>query len=105
MVSIVDYVEDVNIKTMINDVLRKFFFSDSNVDEELEGKLIEEVFDKIDFLEGLKDSLLDNDDGTIREVADRLNVSHEKVINTFIYFSLIVENIWLTKALMDSEEN
>lgn len=92
-----DYIKSENQKYNINQIIRN---TCPNIDDH--EKVTNLVYDKIAYIEELKNILRQN---SIEHIKDNLKkegnelLKPEQIIESLIYFSLIVENVWLTEEI------
>ncbi len=101
MESIKDYAEQGFQKDLIVDILRQIVPDVSVAEYE---ELTEMVAYKIQFMTEYRTSLASSTEVKLAETAAKLGVTEDHVLDTFIHFSLIVENVWLAKQLLDVGE-
>lgn len=98
MESIKDYAEKGFQKDMVTQILKQAFL---NIGDEEQETITNLVIDKIDEMNSYRTDLAAKADPTLDSTADEFGISPQVVLDTFIYFTLIVENVWLTKKLED----
>ena len=99
--SIKDFVMSSRKKDMINSILRKSF---SDVSEEEYEELTNLVFNKIDAMNEFREFLRTNADDELSKVAEEYTVDEDAVLDSFVYFVLILENVYLRNQLSKIED-
>ena len=98
MLSIKDYIESGEQKDMISDVLRQIV---PDIETEEYEELTEMVINKLHSINEYKAGVLIDSNSVLKNAANELDVETSKFLDTFVYFSLIVENVWLIKQLSE----
>jgi predicted DNA-binding protein YlxM (UPF0122 family) len=106
MSSIKDYVDENMHKDAITQILKTTF---KEVKAEDYEEVTEMVAAKLAYMNVYRKSLEETDPGDLQEVADSFNVPKESIVDSFVYFTLILDNVLLQKELAeylpDNEED
>jgi hypothetical protein len=97
MTNIVDYVQSENKKNLISQIIKNTF---SNIDDY--EKMTELVHEKFKSIETLRADLMTTSLDKIKEslrAENNTSNTPEQIVDTLVYFSLIIENVWLVKEL------
>lgn len=100
--SIKDYVEASKQKDLISQLLRQSAIS---IPEEYQEEITENVLEKLKLTNSLRLFIKVNNSKIIKETAEVNEVSEASVIDAFVYFFLIVENVILAKYLEDAKKS
>lgn len=98
MNSIKQYAESEFRKTLINQLLKSAF---NNIKLEEYDEITELVAKKIKSMNTIRESLRSASKESISKTASDFNIDENSVLDSFIYFTLIVENVLLTKKLLE----
>lgn len=98
MDSIKSYAELEYQKDLISQLLKQAFIG---IPKERHEEMTERVFAKIHQMNQLRSIIKQSTASVIIDTAERYGSSEDQVLDSFMYFSLIVENAFLTKQLVD----
>lgn len=98
MSSIKDYVDENAHKDMITQILQIAF---KDIDEADYEEVTEMVAAKLAYMDVYRKSLENSDEGELQKVADSFGESKETILSSFIYFTLILDNVLLQKELAE----
>lgn len=90
------YVDSEFQKTMIQQLLRTTF---KNIDECEYDLLTDRIAEKLENMRKMRDTLEEKENASLTEAAEKHGVSYSAVLDSFVYFQLIVENVWLIRYL------
>lgn len=93
-----DYVESEKQKVMINSIIQDAF---SEIPKEEYEQMTNLVYNKINKLNEIRALMKHRGDESLQKSAKESGVNIDTVLDGIIYFSLIIENAWLTKMLSD----
>lgn len=93
-----NYMEAELRKTMINRLLKTAFI---NIPAEDFDEYTEMIMTKIDNLNTLKDNIKTffGNGEDIKTIMEQYQTSEEEVLNSFLFMTLVVENVYLTKVI------
>lgn len=98
--SVKDYVEASKQKDLISQLLKQSAIS---IPEEYHEEITEKVLEKLKLTNSLRLFIKLNNSKIIKETAEANGVNEAAVIDAFVYFFLIVENVILSKYLEDMQ--
>lgn len=98
--SMKDFVTDEMKKDMIGQLLSNSF---PFIDKSEYPIMTELVIEKLSVMRSLRTTIAENDASVIGKVAEANKVEKDAVLDSFIYFYLITENVYLTKALLEKD--
>jgi hypothetical protein len=93
-----DFATDELKKDMIGQLLSNSF---PFIDKSEYPVMTELVLEKLSAMSNLRAVIAENDASVIGKVAEANGVEKDAVLDSFIYFYLITENVYLTKALLE----
>jgi hypothetical protein len=104
MESVRDYVEMEYQKDLISQLLKQVFVDASEKDYE---ELTEMVFNKIHLQNSIRQNFKITKEDSLARTAEYYGVTTNAVLDAFLFFNLVVENVFLTKKLSEyvKEEN
>jgi hypothetical protein len=102
MDSIKQYAESEFRKTLINQLLKQAF---ANIKLQEYDEVTELVANKIKSMTTMRESLKTASHTSIAKTASDFNVDEDSILDSFIYFTLVVENVLLTKKLLELLSN
>jgi len=85
-------------KDLISQLLKQAFIG---IPEDRHEEMTELVFTKIHQLNDLKNNIKGQTGGAITDAAAMYDTTEEQVLDSFMYFSLVVENSFLIKQLAE----
>ena len=98
MESIRDFVKSNVKKDMIRDLLNKSF---PIIPKKSHEEMTELISLKLDMLEELKASLIEDTNGALQQTADQYGATKEAVLDSFMFFYVIVELVYSQKLLAE----
>jgi hypothetical protein len=98
MASIKDYAETEFQKDLISQVLRVF----PNIASEEYEEITEMVATKINDMNKMREAMNVHKGEQLDFFADQYKTTPQNILDSFVYFVLIVENVILNKSLMES---
>jgi len=98
MATLGTYVEIEYQKDLISQLLKQAFI---NIDSELYEEMTELVFAKIHQMNQVRALLADSSGDIIEKTAGQYGASTDNVLDSFMYFTLVVENAMLMKQLAE----
>lgn len=99
--SIKDYVENVHYKDMITQILRAAY---TNIEEDEFEEITELINNKLAYMVEYKKTLAAESEESLRESAEMHGTSPDNILDAFIYFTLIVDNVIMQEELRRYEE-
>ena len=98
MNSIKDYVNENMHKDAITQILKTTF---KEVKEEDYEEVTEMIAAKLAYMNVYRRSLEEIDDGDLQEAADSFGVPRDAIVDSFVYFTLVLDNVLLQKELAE----
>ena len=98
MESIKTFAEMARQKDLIHHLLRTAYPS---IPEEAYEDFTEMVFNKMVQQGAQRAALESNSDGSLETTAEQYGVTKDIVLDSFMYFNLLVENVWLATQIAE----
>jgi hypothetical protein len=98
MDSMRDFVESANKKDMILELLDKSF---PMIPKESHDEMVELVFLKLGLMQHFRNNLAKDPDGTLKATAEQFGAEEDQVLDSFIFFFMVVESVWSQKLLAE----
>ena len=100
--SIKDYAEDVHYKDMIAQILRAAY---TNIEEDEFEEITELINAKLAYMVEYKKTLATESEESLKASAEMHGTSPDNILDAFIYFTLIVDNVIMQEELRKYEED